>query len=83
MVCDSKEGNLFHEFRELLLLFFFFDAIRKPGGLFFISVGQLQQRPIDERKVEFKKGTETQNILSSFLLQIKRKNIEEELRSLL
>ena len=56
--------------------FFFFDAIRKePGGLFFISVGQLQQRPIDERKVEFKRGRENQNILSSFLLQIKKKKI--------
>lgn len=56
--------------------FSFFDAIRKePGGLFFISVGQLQQRPIDERKVGFKKGRENQNILSSFLLQIKKKNL--------
>ena len=65
--------------------FSFFDAIRKdPGGLFFISVGQLQQRPIDERKVGFKKGRENQNILSSFLLQIKKeKLIEEKLKSLL
>lgn len=76
MAYANQEGKLFHKCKELHFFPFLYDIRKEPGGLFTISIGQLAQRPTNERKVEPKKGRQNQNILPSPHPQIKRIIIE-------